>query len=460
MTPQIIDYQIKNSLGELFKTISKKEQNFDHTNTRVLCAVKFSELFSNVDYIFKGSEYLPYESNSIFVYNHLNNHQFYTLGRNFQITLDSHFISSKILYKYYNNPGNRVVRCSLPEEKNHYNYYSKFNYIRVFAQNFIPDGINYKQIKKFNKKFYSHSAKSLKKGEGVIVSPEGFSLNTDNSPGDFKLGVFKLATIIKPEPKIVPIVNVNFENLVSEGNFKCEIKQPFKMSDFGITNSDDLKMNLFAKEFNHKYKLWVKNLVNDDLDFKSEISKLLLKSKNITKTKDQIIFYGSSTIRLWTNLKKDFPNFNVQNFGFGGALISSLSKNFNLIFKNLNPKIFVLYMGGNDLSKFNSSIEIVNQQLKFIKKISLFFPHTKIINLSIKPSFERLNKISIIKKINQSMREESISNNNFNQLDFFDKFFKNGKLSKKYFLQDGLHLNDNGYQILQNAISNTLIKIN
>ena len=57
------------------------------------------------------------------------------------------------------------------------------------------------------------------------------------------------------------------------------------------------------------------------------------------------------------------------------------------------------------------------------------------------------------------MREESISNNNFNQLDFFDKFFKNGKLSKKYFLQDGLHLNDNGYQILQNAISNTLIKI-
>ena len=53
--------------------------------------------------------------------------------------------------------------------------------------------------------------------------------------------------MIKPEPKIVPIVNVNFENLVSEGNFKCEIKQPFKMSDFGITNSDDLNMNLFVK---------------------------------------------------------------------------------------------------------------------------------------------------------------------------------------------------------------------
>ena len=144
--------------------------------------------------------------------------------------------------------------------------------------------------------------------------------------------------MIKPEPKIVPIVNVNFENLVSEGNFKCEIKQPFKMSDFGITNSDDLRMNLFVKEFNHKYKLWVKNLVNDDLDFKSEISKLLLKSKNITKTKDQIIFYGSSTIRLWTNLKKDFPNFNVQNFGFGGALISSLSKNFKLARQKLGVK--------------------------------------------------------------------------------------------------------------------------
>ena len=58
-------------------------------------------------------------------------HKFYTIAKDFQITLDSHFISSKILYKYYNSPGNRVVRCSLPHEKSHQDYYSKFEFNNV-----------------------------------------------------------------------------------------------------------------------------------------------------------------------------------------------------------------------------------------------------------------------------------------------------------------------------------------
>ena len=147
MIPQNKDEYIRESLSRLFNDISLNENNLDFKKIRVFCASKISKIFSNVDLIFKGSEYLPYETNSIFIYNHLNNHQFYTVANNFQITLDSHFISSNILYKYYNSPGNRVVRCSLPHEKSHQDYYSKFNYIRVFAQNFIPVGTNYKQIK-------------------------------------------------------------------------------------------------------------------------------------------------------------------------------------------------------------------------------------------------------------------------------------------------------------------------
>ena len=456
MIPLNIDEHIRKSLSKLFYSISLNKKNLDFKNIRVFCASKISKIFSDVDLIFKGSEYLPYESNSIFIYNHLNNHQFYTVGNNFQITLDSHFISSNILYKYYNSPGNRVVRCSLPDEKSHQDYYSKFNYIRVFAQNFIPAGTNYKQIKNFNRNFYDQSKKSLENGEGIIVSPEGFSLDTNNSPGDFKLGVFKLATMVKPEPKIVPIVNVNFENLISKGNFKCEIKQPFKMSDHGIYSPDDIKINSFVKDFNKKYRSWVNDLSIEDLNFKSEIKKLLKKSKNVSKTENQIIFYGSSTIRLWVNLKKDFPSFNVLNFGFGGALISSLSKNFKAIFKNLNPSVIILYMGGNDLTQFDSHEMIISKQLQFIDKIRSHYTNTTIINLSIKPSFERLSKIPTIIKINEKMTEESKINKKFVQIDSFKNFFDNNKLSKKYFLQDGLHLNQKGYQILQKDIFNFL----
>ena len=50
-----------------------------------------------------------------------------------------------------------------------------------------------------------------KKGNGIVVSPEGFSRRTEESPGDFKIGVFKLATKFKNQPKIVPIVMANFD---------------------------------------------------------------------------------------------------------------------------------------------------------------------------------------------------------------------------------------------------------
>ena len=318
----------------------------------------------------KGTENLPHESNSIFIYNHLNNHQNYSVFDDFQITLDSHFITSIILEKYYKNPGNRVVRCSLEEEKNHFKYYEKFNYIRVFAQNFIPPNINYSQIKTFNKNFYRESLDDLKKGNGVVVSPEGFSRRTEESPGDFKIGVFKLATKLKNQPKIVPIVMANFDKLLSQSTYKCEIMKPFKMSDYGIYEDDDPRLVEFVKDYNKQYKTWVKNLISEDLNFEAELKdlkKLIIQKKEIA---NQLVFYGSSTIRLWENIESDFSGFNSINLGFGGALIKDLKKNFEDLFKSLNPKYIITYLGGNDLTLGYSAKKISLKIIDFFKKVN------------------------------------------------------------------------------------------
>ena len=80
------------------------------SNIRMRSAKKIAAAFDLIEYQIKGSENLPYESGSIFIYNHLFNAPFFTVDSNFQLTLDSHFISSKILYSYYDDPGERVVR--------------------------------------------------------------------------------------------------------------------------------------------------------------------------------------------------------------------------------------------------------------------------------------------------------------------------------------------------------------
>ena len=99
MIPQNKDEYIRESLSRLFNDISLNQNNLDFKTIIVFCASKISKIFSKVDLIFKGSEYLPYETNSIFIYNHLNNHQLYKVANNFQITLNSHVISINIVYK-------------------------------------------------------------------------------------------------------------------------------------------------------------------------------------------------------------------------------------------------------------------------------------------------------------------------------------------------------------------------
>lgn len=459
MKANLKDLYLKNELNNLFKKVIKLPDNLNPYDVRVFCSREIIKIFSKINYIIKGSENLPYEQNSIFIYNHLNNPVDYSVSTNFQITLDSHFISSLILYKYYNNAGNRVVRCSLENELAHKNYYEKFDYIRVFAERFIPKTMNYKQVKEFNKGFYSQSIDNLKKGVGIIVSPEGFSLKTEESPGIFKLGVFKLATIVKPEPKIVPVVMANFDKLLSKSLYKCEIMKPFKMSDHGIYGPNDPKLLSFIESFNGKYKRWVKNLIIEDLNFELEIQNLEKSIENQKDLIDPIVFYGSSTIRLWKGMKNDFNGLNVINLGFGGALIKDLSKNFSRLFRKINPSVIVLYLGGNDLTLGYSAEKIVEKIKNFLELVFKNYPNIKIINMSIKPSFERINDIKKIEKINSLMTAESSRNKSLIQLNFYEKIINKGVINQSLYLRDGLHFNDLGYKILVNEVKLALKNI-
>ena len=445
---KLIDKNLSDQLKWLYKTIINAPTDYSVIDIRNICSTEFAKIFSNVKFILKGTENLPMESNSIFVYNHLNNHIDYSVFDDFQITLDSHFISSIILKKYYANPGTRVVRCSLQDEINHFNYYDKFDYVRVFAQNFIPPDISYSQIKSFNKSFYTKSINELKKGNGIVVSPEGFSRKTEESPGDFKIGVFKLATKLKPQPKIVPVIMANFDKLLSEATYKCEIMKPFKMSDHGINDENDPKLVDFVKDYNAQYKNWVKDLIIEDLNFEGELKKLKKLVSNKKDTNNQLVFYGSSTIRLWGRLACDFSNFNTINLGFGGALIQDLNKNFNDLFESLNPKYIVTYLGGNDLTLNYSAEKISQKIIEFFKKITERFPNTSIINLSIKPSFERIKDIEKIEKINSLINTESKTNNKLIQLEIYNELMIENKINSDLYLQDGLHLNTKGYEII------------
>ena len=446
------DKKFLSALKRVYKAVSKSPASIPPLEARGICTALIREAFSIADFHIKGSEYLPYQKNAIFIYNHLNNHAYYSEDEGFQITLDSHFISSMILDKYYKDSGIRVVRHSLPEEDNHRTYYERLKYIRVYAKNFLPEGLDPKVFKLVNKDFYIKAVKHLSQGSGLVFSPEGNSYETGDSPGTFKYGIFKLAACMSPQPLIVPLVMANFDKLASQDIYKCEIKPPFKMRDLGISDKNDTALPRVVAKLNQQYKHWVSDLLTEEMDFKSEISKLEKQITNIRTTDDLVVFYGSSTIRLWNSLQDDFPHTNILNLGFGGAFISSLSQNFERLFTFEAPKAIVLYLGGNDLSLGWTAQKIFKKIKILIAKIHSRYPGTTIFNLSIKPSLERSNQIEKIIQINKALSLYAEKSDFLIHVNIFDDLLKDGKANPNYFLRDGLHLNGDGYKILKNKL--------
>jgi lysophospholipase L1-like esterase len=81
------------------------------------------------------------------------------------------------------------------------------------------------------------------------------------------------------------------------------------------------------------------------------------------------------------------------------------------------------------------------------------------VNLSIKPSFERIKDIEKIEEINNLIELESKKNKNLIQLDFYNELMSGNKINSNFYLQDGLHLNNKGYQVIIKKLKKLLKKI-
>ena len=438
--------------------ISKKFKNTFHARTE---SAKLSEqIFNFKKFDLRGTENLPSTPGNIFIYNHLSNHENYILKDDFQITLDSHFISSMVSQNYYKTPGMRIIRYSLPNEIVHNNYYKKFGYIRVYSKDYLPENITQNEIKKSKKNFYKKAKEALINNENLIITPEGISLSTENSPGEFKAGIFRMAIKSKIDPVFVPVVLSNFDKLNSRTIYRCEIKSSFRLSDLikDLNNKKDL--NVFLKKLNLKYKKWVNELKNIAPGYRDEIKKIKEKTLKIKSKRNLVVFYGSSSIRLWDNIENHFNKFNILNFGFGGAFIQDCINHFENLFDNIDPKVIILYVGGNDLSLGYSENKINKLFKSLLSQIRIKFPNCFIFSISIKPSKHRIDKMNSIKILNNMMKNEleNISNTAF--INIFDKFIDDkGQIINEYFLIDRLHLSKSGYDIWKNEVKKFLNSI-
>lgn len=191
--------------------------------------------------------------------------------------------------------------------------------------------------------------------------------------------------------------------------------------------------------------------------YEDEIKRIEHERKRLDNEPD-VLFYGSSSIRLWETLSIDFPNCSVVNIGFGGSTLAACTWFFERVMIGYQPKILLLYAGDNDLGDGRHPEEILIFFQQFMAKVESRFGQLPCFYVSLKPSPARWHLNEQFRYTNNLIQNEIIKcNNNWKFINLFNAMLDSeGVPFPHFYAQDGLHLSRKGYALWRNIISEVL----
>ncbi len=194
------------------------------------------------------------------------------------------------------------------------------------------------------------------------------------------------------------------------------------------------------------------------LRFEYEVTDLMKVQHQLIPEKETLVFAGSSSFRMWDEMKDEFSEYNVINSGFGGSHMSDLLYyTGQLILKHDPAKVFV-YEGDNDLESGKTPNQIIITTKELINKIKNHLPKTKIYLLSAKPSPSRWYLKESYEKLNDRFEMLANKQEGVYYVDVWDLMLTDaGKPFPGIFLEDSLHMNRKGYDLWAKEILKYLI---
>lgn len=162
--------------------------------------------------------------------------------------------------------------------------------------------------------------------------------------------------------------------------------------------------------------------------------------------KGGIVFTGSSSIRLWKTLVADFPGLPVLNRGFGGSVANDLMVHFETVIARHEPKLLVLYTGGNDINAKLTVDEAMADYVGVLEKVHQRFPATRVIINSVKVSPRRITETPQILEMNRRLQAWAKDRAWVRYVDTTSYLMDaSSQPQPKYYVKDMLHLNADGY---------------
>lgn len=178
--------------------------------------------------------------------------------------------------------------------------------------------------------------------------------------------------------------------------------------------------------------------------------------------KEAILFYGSSSIRLWDNIEADMAPFSVIRRGYGGASYKDAAFYARRVLTPIDYRALVVFFAndiwGGEYDKTPNEIvlladQIVRTSRRHEKKAPVF-----IIEITQMP--DRAQVIAECDAANAALKAYTEKHEFVHFIPTRDLYVKkNGEIRKELFRSDAIHQNDVGYAIWKDRIKEEIAKV-
>ena len=217
----------------------------------------------------------------------------------------------------------------------------------------------------------------------------------------------------------------------------AQTKQQQSADKFTINGTISVK-----KECNTE---WILRYEDNDI-------KALKERAAVEPTECDVMFFGSSSIRLWSTLKEDMAPLTVVNRGYGGATLRDLHYNYPTVMAHYRPKAFVFYCD-------NPVGELFDLVRMLFDRLDKDYPGVPIYFLAMKHCKHREAIRDRQAVYNALMKEYAATSD---QVIFVDTctplLTEEGEIDTTLFLDDNIHLNTAGYARWTKLLRPLLIK--
>ena len=196
--------------------------------------------------------------------------------------------------------------------------------------------------------------------------------------------------------------------------------------------------------------------------WENEIIKLENLDSSQDYTTNQILFIGSSSIRLWKSIKRDLEPYEPIRRAYGGARYTDLIHFTERLVSPHNIKAVGIFVanditgGENDLSPK----EVLKLAKYVVKQIRTSHKSSSVFFIETTPTPKRWKAWSKISQANDLIKEFCDSSDRLFYISTRDYFIgDNGLPTEEFFIRDKLHLNRKGYALWADIIKKNLTEV-